>query len=281
MREFYRKFTDIQILGLIIGVLAASWTVQGSQTVKTDAAGPDAPMINYRIPRREYVTVKVGSYLFQVEKSLQTADEAIAKKAMDRLVKNLDKALETLPEPASDGLLNIHCFLMHGPKARSGGRSSGLDYIQKNAPAYHSELDPGWGDSIVIYCAQNYVDISDLWAIKAVVHEYGHAHQLRNWPENQPDIMRAYKNAMSQGLYRKVKDVNGKILDAAYTTTNQLEYFAELTCMYFVGCNYQPFNRSELKEYDPVGYAMIERFWSVGEGASKKAPAKKARRARR
>lgn len=40
-----------------------------------------------------------------------------------------------------------------------------------------------------------------------------------------------------------------------------LEYFAELSCMYFVGCNYQPFNRKQLKDYDPVGYAMIQQMW--------------------
>ena len=31
--------------------------------------------------------------------------------------------------------------------------------------------------------------------------------------------------------------------------------------MYFAGCNFQPFNRKELKAYDPVGYAMIEKMW--------------------
>ncbi len=134
---------------------------------------------------------------------------------------------------------------------------------------------------MVLYCAQNYIDLTDLWALKAVMHEYGHAYQLENWPENEPEIVGAYNNATEHGLYRKVKDVDGKMLDAAYATTNQLEYFAELTAMYFVGCNYQPFNRSELKQYDPVGYAMIERFWRVGEGASKTAPAKPARRVRR
>ena len=29
----------------------------------------------------------------------------------------------------------------------------------------------------------------------------------------------------------------------AYAATNHLEYFAELSCMYFVGCNYEPFDR--------------------------------------
>jgi hypothetical protein len=35
--------------------------------------------------------------------------------------------------------------------------------------------------------------------------------------------------------------------------------------MYFVGCNYPPANRAELKAYDRVGYDMIERYWGVGQ----------------
>jgi hypothetical protein len=42
-------------------------------------------------------------------------------------------------------------------------------------------------------------------------------------------------------------------LPEAYATVNQLEYFAELSSMYFVGCNYQPSNRRELMLYDPTG----------------------------
>jgi hypothetical protein len=271
-----RNVTRREILSSVAGVLAAGSAVRGNRT----ASAGDAPVIDFRVPRREYVAVKVGAHSFQVEKSLQTADKPLAKKAMDRLVKNADSALEAFPKQAADGLRTLRYFLMHGPNARGGGKTNGLEYIQSKAPPFHPELDPRWADSMVVYCAHNYVELSDLWAKKAVAHEYGHAYQLRNWPEDQPDIMRAYKNAMQQGLYRKVKDVNGKILDAPYATTNQLEYFAELTSMYFVGCDYQPFDRSELKKYDPAGYAMIERFWRAGEGASKKAPAKTARRAR-
>jgi hypothetical protein len=247
----------------------------------TTATAQQPAVINYRVPRRDYVVVTVGSRPFRVEKSLETENKAVAKKAMGRLVKNIDKALDRFPEPAADELRKIRFFVMQGPKARGGGRNNGLEYIQANAPPFHPELDSRWADSMVVYCAQNYVDLSDLWALKAVVHEFGHAYQLQNWPEKQPEIVHAYDNAMKKGLYRNVKSVDGKMIDTAYATTNQLEYFAELTAIYFAGCNYHPLNRSELKEYDPVGYAMIEQFWRVGAGASKKSPAKTAKPARR
>lgn len=128
-------------------------------------------------------------------------------------------------------------------------------------PDFHAELDPRWRDCIVIYCAHNYVVISDLWAAKALRHEFAHAYQLRHWPEKQPQIYSAWKNAMNEHLYMNVKDDDGKTVPAAYATANQLEYFAELSCMYFGECNYYPFNRKQLNRYDHTGYKMIEFMW--------------------
>ena len=151
---------------------------------------------------------------------------------------------------------------MYGPEAKSGGRNNGLEYFQKYAPRQHPELDRQWSDAIVIYRAENYVQISDLWAQKALLHEFAHAYQLEQWPEHQPDIQRAWEHAMASRRYRNVRDVEtGKTVDSAYALVNQLEYFAELSCMYFAKCNYQPANREELKAYDPVGHAMIRKLW--------------------
>jgi hypothetical protein len=68
---------------------------------------------------------------------------------------------------------------------------------------------------------------------------------------------------MKRRLYHDVKDDKGKTLEKGYAATNQLEYFAELSCMYFAGCNYHPLNRTELKVYDPAGYAVIEKMWGL------------------
>lgn len=278
MRDSDRRLTRRAALHSIVGAPAALRFIRGYQEPKKAGS---KPRVDYRIPRREYVLVSVGPRSVHVEKSLESGDRDVARKAVDRLVKNINKALDVLPDHASFGLRNIRYFLMHGPKAPAGGKDNGLEYIHPQNAARRADLDPRWGDSIVVYSAQNYVHLSDLWAIKAIVHEFAHAYQLHNWPEDQPELLAPYRAAMQRGLYHDVKDVDGKTLEAAYATTNQLEYFAELSCMYFVGCNYRPFNRSELKQYDPSGFAMIERFWRVGAGASEKAPAKRSRRPRR
>ncbi len=250
------------IVGLLFNTFLASRGINaGGQ--EAASRNPRFPaVINYRRPVREYKEVRMGSVKVAVEKQLQQDDPQTVEKALERLKTVRERTLAALPAKASKQLSKILFFLMYGPKAKSGGKNNGLEYFQKSAPQYHAELDRRWGDAIVIYSAQNYVQISDLWAQKALLHEFAHAYQLEQWPEHQPDIQSAWEHARDSGLYHNVKDVEtGKTIESAYALVNQLEYFAELTCMYFAKCNYQPTDRGELKAYDPVGYAMIRKLW--------------------
>ena len=47
----------------------------------------------------------------------------------------------------------------------------------------------------------------------------------------------------------------------AYALKNQMEYFADLSAMYFVGGNYFPYNAELLKEYDNQGLNMVKSLW--------------------
>ena len=126
---------------------------------------------------------------------------------------------------------------------------------------------------MVIYSAENYVWIPDLWALKVLVHEFAHARQLEQWPEEQPDILRAYEKAMAHGKYRQARDLDSRLIEKTYAAVNQLEYFAELSCMYFCGCNYPPLNREQLRAYDPDGEAMIRKMWGLpADAAPARAP---------
>ena len=246
-----------------IDALPAVGSMVAAATQEAASPPPDTQKgTSYRQPPREYKQVRMDDVKVAVEKQLQTEAPQVAAKALDRLKAERTEILAALPAKASKQLGHIPFFLMYGPKAKGGGRNNGLEYIQKDAPRFHPELDRRWGDSFVVYCAQNYIEISDLWARKALLHEFAHAYQLEQWPEHQPDIQSAWEHARDSGLYRNVHDVeNGKTIERAYALVNQLEYFAELSAMYFAKCNYQPSNRQELKTYDPVGYAMIRKLW--------------------
>lgn len=249
---------------LVVTCLVASGDVPLASAQERKNAPPSPqPSVNYSKPAREYVTVLVDKWTVSVEKQLQAEAPALAKVALARLKRKLAEMLKVLPAPSHAKLKKLPIFLMYGPRAKSGGRDNGGEYFQKDAPDHNKNLDPLWRSAVVIYSAENYVQLSEFWALKVLVHEFAHAHHLEQWPEDKPDIFRAWDNATKRGLYRGVRDDQGKKVDQAYAAVNQLEYFAELSCMYFVGCNYQPFNRKELKAYDPGGYAMIEQMWGL------------------
>ncbi|MDX1964698.1 MAG: hypothetical protein SFX18_16230 [Pirellulales bacterium] len=224
---------------------------------------PPQKPVNYADPPRDYDTVKAAEWTIHVERQLLTDAPEFAKEAQERLEKNLAVVFKLLPADSRDRLKNLEFYLMYGPKARGGGRDNGLEYFQKHAPDHDRQLDPRWRNCIVIYSAENYAWISDLWALKVLVHEYAHAHQLLQWPEDQPDILRAWDQATSAGLYLNVESREGNTIKKAYAAVNQLEYFAELSCIYFVGCEYHPFDRATLATYDPVGYALVEKMWGI------------------
>ncbi|MCX6879974.1 MAG: hypothetical protein NTW21_40165 [Verrucomicrobia bacterium] len=223
---------------------------------------PQKP-VNFRDPPREYTPVLAAGWTIQVEKQALAEEPELAGKAAARLGQKLNEALAALPEASRANLKKLKIFLMYGPKAKGGGRDNGTEYYQPQAPDCYPTLDPHWGNSIVIYSAENYEWQSDLWALKLTLHELAHAHHLGQWPEDRAEIVRAYENAMNRKLYRNVRTDQGQTVAKAYAIENPMEYFAELSCMYFAGCDYAPRNRQELATYDPEGYAMIRELWEI------------------
>ncbi len=95
------------------------------------------------------------------------------------------------------------------------------------------------------------------------MHELAHAWHYEDWSENYRLLRDAWMSSRQNSLYLAQEDVKGKILKPAYASKNEKEYFSELSAIYFVGGNYYPFNRSDLKIYDPTGCSMVERVWGL------------------
>jgi hypothetical protein len=222
---------------------------------------PPQAAVDFNHPPREYATRTYQGWTIYIEDELLLNDPALAEKALSRLDEKLDKVLSLIPPTARAGMQKLPIFLLYGTSASHGGRNNGAEYFQRIAPVHFSSLDPRMAGSIVIYSAENFVWLPDIWAIKVLIHEFAHARQLEQWPEEQIEFMKPYQAAMLQGLYRNVREMDGSTIETAYAATNQLEYFAELSCMYFCGCNYYPFNRDQLRQYDPGGYHMVRAMW--------------------
>jgi hypothetical protein len=220
-----------------------------------------ASRVNFHTPVRQYQRAPgdLGIYL---EQSLVSGDKALSDAALGKLVRSLNEIFAVLPTRSVTELRRIRFFLMW-EAAPEGGRRSGMAYIRQGEPLNHPELDPRWNHVIVIYSARNLMDLDAIWSKKALMHELAHAWHITHWPEKYPPIYTAYLTAETNRLYRNVRDTKGKLIRQAYATRNQLEYFAELSAMYFVGGDYFPFNRAGIAQYDKTGEQMVRQLWGL------------------
>jgi arylsulfatase A-like enzyme len=255
-----------------------------------DAGDPRSPMawperkpapaisqasVDFNHPPRDYATHRIQGWDVLVEQELVDHAPELARRALARLDQKLAETAAVLPDAALADLRRVKIFLLFGPDAKAGGRREGLEYFQVNAALNQEWLDQRMARSIVIFSAANFVKLSEFWALKALVHEFGHAQHLEHWPEDRADIYDTWNHAVKAGLYRVVRAEDEGTHMPNYAAQNHLEYFAELTAMYFVGANYFPRDRPGLKAYDPAGHALVEKLWGMNEAARAEAPATK------
>lgn len=93
-----------------------------------------------------------------------------------------------------------------------------------------------------------------------LLHEMAHAVHDQLLGRTNPIISNTFRQAMERKLYDK----------SLYASTNEAEFFAELTCAYFDQLHYYPRNRRELKEHDPQTFKLMESVW--GRSAARRSP---------
>jgi hypothetical protein len=227
-----------------------------------DTPKPEKEKVNFRYPTRSYHLV-AAPFTIYVEQPLFEHDKALTQASVDKLQAALNEIFLRLPPSSHEKLKPLKFFVMWGDKSPQGGEKSGMRYVGVNSANRYSLYDTQWKNAIIIYSAENLLYLTDLWTKKALTHELAHAWHLLNRRSDDADIMNSWMNSRSASLYLSVVDLKGKTLAPAYASTNQLEYFAELSAMYFVGGNYFPFDSKGLEQYDPKGFSMIEEVWGL------------------
>jgi len=152
------------------------------------------------------------------------------------------------------------------PYARATELWVGLD--ERNAPSamFHvypmtrqssgsvpfDHLHPSMWFGIVIPNIKRFREASTVYP-QVLVHEFAHAYHLRALGYFQPDIKRAYDQAMAKLSIKTVE-----------ATRDEYEYFAILSEAYLGGRSYTQFSfsREQLKEYDPRGYNIVQKAWT-------------------
>ncbi len=148
-----------------------------------------------------------------------------------------------------------------------------MDWNTTNGSAvYHPNLqwliDNGYivekWKSIEISNITNFINWTELNQPFMVMHEMAHAYHDRVLGFSYAPITQAYSNAMQNGLYDWVLYHAGNgvyYYREAYATTNEKEYFAELTEAYLGENDFYPFIREELEMHDPIAYDLLVNIW--------------------
>lgn len=235
--------------------------IEDQSTILPTKSTVDNTKVNFRFPPRSYISEK-GRWSIYIEEGLREGDQELYDSSLAKLNETLDSVFSVMPENARNELSKLRIFLLWGEASPLGGRKSGMSYIRKGEVENYSYLDRQWEHALIIYSAENLMHLNALWSRKAVFHELSHAWHIVNWPERHPPIYDSWKSAKNSHKFTGVRDTNGKMIESAYARKNQLEYFAELSAIYFVGGNYYPYTKAGLREYDPKGYQMVEELWN-------------------
>ena len=94
----------------------------------------------------------------------------------------------------------------------------------------------------------------------SLMHELAHAYHDQVLEFENPEIKSLWEEVKKSGRLDHVLHIDGR-KTRHYAATNQMEFFAEMTESYLGMNDFFPFNRAELKQEEPVVFALLEKIW--------------------
>lgn len=203
---------------------------------------------------KDYTVRRVSGFELLVHPDV-VRDKKEHEAAIKELRRQLDEMPKYLPADKLARLKRVRIWMEH----RQKGAKSAAAFHPSRGWLLGNGYNPDKAGCVEISNTRFFVE----WAGAQpymVMHEMAHAYHNLVLGASHAGIRAAYKQAMERKLYEKVKHVNGGT-QKAYATTNDQEYFAELTEAYFGKNDFFPFNRAELQKHDPAGYALMRKTW--------------------
>ena len=203
----------------------------------------------------EYEELKIGGWTVLVSSEYESRPSE-RKRAVAELTRQISHINSNVPHSALTKIIRTKIWLEFTPRTNAAGQF----HVSRNWLR-----DNGYNPAKEYGVEMNYNMVRwKRWQPMIVLHELSHAYHHRVLRLNYRLIKRAFAQAAASGKYENVRRNDGS-RRRAYSMTNHEEYFAELTEAYFGENDDQPFNRRELKEFDPVGFEMVVTAWTKYE----------------
>lgn len=223
--------------------------------------------------KKVYELKKVGGWSVYFEPGWNQNDAELEK----ILEEDLEEAAKILPAHAVEYLCEncpiwVNASIKFGPQA-CPIRGKGCCFHPSKGWLTENGMNEAKHRCIEMYDAIHYKDNLKYWGRAGVlIHELSHAYHNHMLPDgyDNKEIRQCYKKAMKDGLYDCVAVKGSKRKTKAYASSNEMEYFAELSAAFlggFVGDEeynkWFPFNRKQVQEHDPRAYNLLCRLWKV------------------
>lgn len=211
----------------------------------------EQPSMGLLDPLKERYTVPFADYSeetsagFQVSINNQTPNKAAVLRGLSQ---TLTQLLAVIPKQRHEFVKTIRWVV--GPGYDCNIASIGAMY----------EVEP----NLVRVCSADSFANNSPYAFHLVIHEVAHAYHFKKLGQSNADVSNAFSNAIMKQLYAE-GETGLSFEKGAYASYSPLEYFAELSSVYFGTIEYSPKNKAELKAYDPKGYVMVEKMWNMAE----------------
>ena len=199
----------------------------------------------------EYNHVKITGWDVHIETKL--AKDPRTRIVLQYIEKSLKQAKIELPRKHLDKLQKVPIWI-------SENNGKDVEYYFYERRVYQGGFDPKKFGGIEIQNIDNFLTMIE-YDKGIMVHELAHAYHNMNYKKIDKLIMKAFKNAGWERLYKKEETRRDRKPQRVYASYSPFEYFAELSAIYFVGNHYYPYDYLDLKKHDPMGYEMILEAW--------------------
>ncbi len=210
-------------------------------------------------PTASYETRIVHGFTIRLSKAAR-ANPATTRPALALIEESLAEIARFVPPRALAVIRKAAIWVEHNnPGYPSMCYHTSRDWLRENG--YNTDKE----NSVEVANPKNYVAWTNLNQPYQLFHELAHAYHDLKFGFDDPYIAACHKLALASGKYDLVEHIRGggrpNDQRRHYALNNPMEYFAEMSEAYFGKNDFYPFDRAQLKEYDPKGYAMIEWAW--------------------
>ena len=204
----------------------------------------------------EYQKLDIEGWSVMISPEVQN-DSELYQPIVAQLTKDLKKVKGVVPEAI---LLKLQKTVIWSEKSMPVKQLNTLFFngSRKLTKKYNLKAESYGG--VILGKTKAYLAVAGFkpWGM---LHELTHAYHQFFIKHNFAPIVQAYENIKKTNLHNPKFDK--RVKGSGYPTKNKKEYFSELTVAYFAKKLFYPHTRSELAEYDPIGYCAVVSAWGL------------------